>query len=435
MNDDRARSRRSFLAAVGAGAVAGVAGCSGENDATSTGVGGTTAATTTATGTTETATTTATTTTTTPSLDESAFAQFRGGLRRRGYYPDAPTPDQYGVGWRVRGINKGDHTAAKSSVVPLPSGDLVVPGDTGNVYRFTPEGEFVWAAPTNPSTYGIHGTPAVANGAVYVGAYDGATYAFDAETGDRIWRTKLGDAIGSSPAYHDGEVYVAVEYFDPDGKLFALDARTGEVLREATEPRSHPHSTPAIDPDAGKLVVGANDNNVYCWDWPELEHAWTFTTGNEIKGPVAIHDGAAYFGSWDKYVYRVDLETGEQDWFYRTNDWVMSGPSIDPELGRMYVGSHDDYVHAVELRNGTRAWRQSVGGWVIGCPAVFGDAVLCGSVGERVEAIDRRTGEQLWHYPTVGWATSTPRLVGDGIYFADMATEERVGSLYKLVLE
>ena len=104
----------------------------------------------------------------------------------------------------------------------LTDGDVVIAGDTGEVRRVTPEGEVVWGSSVEPTTRGIHGTPAVANGTVYVGAYDGALYAFDLDSGERFWRVKLGDAIGSSPGYYDGTVYIAVEYDDPSGALFGI---------------------------------------------------------------------------------------------------------------------------------------------------------------------------------------------------------------------
>ncbi|NIS30966.1 MAG: PQQ-binding-like beta-propeller repeat protein, partial [Actinobacteria bacterium] len=77
----------------------------------------------------------------------------------------------------------------------------MVPGDAGVLRRVTPDGEVAWATRVTGASRGMHGTPAIANGAVYVGAYDGALYAFDLETGERFWRRQLGDAIGSSPAY------------------------------------------------------------------------------------------------------------------------------------------------------------------------------------------------------------------------------------------
>lgn len=361
-----------------------------------------------------------------------ATAQFRVTPTRHGYR-DVAAPGAVELDWRLPGVNVGEHTAAKASAVPLPDGDVVVPGDSGVVRRVGPEGDVRWRAATDPAVRGIHGTPAVADGLVYVGAYEGSLYAFDVETGIRRWKAGLGDAIGASPAYLDGVVYVAVEYFEPSGAVFGVDAATGDVVWEDHWPTNHPHSSPAVDAEAGYLAVGSNDGYLYGWEFPSMERAWRFETGDAIKGPVATYDGAAFFGSWDHHVYRVDLETGEADWAFEADADVMTGPGIDEGAGRVYVGSHDDHLYALDVETGEADWAFETGGMLLGCPAVTEEAVLVGSYDGYCYCVEKGTGEQRWRAPGEGWVTSTP-LVHDGaVYFTDRATGDRAGSLYRYV--
>jgi len=372
-----------------------------------------------------------------PDLDTFPAATFRGDLQNRGFHPETTVPEAVQVEWSIP-INRGDHTAAKSSVVPAPNDALIWPGDTGKVHSVSQDGQVLWTEETDvsPQERGIHGTPTVANGTVYVGAYDGAMYAFDLETGDRTWKRNLGDAIGSSPAYYDGVVYIAVEYIPPDGSVFGLNAATGEVVFRSTRPTDHPHSTIAIDLDAGKLVVGSNDGVLYGWEFPSGEPAWTFETGDAIKGPVATHDGGAFVGSWDGNVYRVDLETGTEDWAYETNGKVMSGPSVDVERGTVYVGSHDWRLYALDLETGERDWAFDACGMIIGCPTVTSETVLVGSYDDRLWAVDRTSGEAVWDVEVEGWVTATPLAVEDEVYVAERApgggTGDRPGRGYAL---
>lgn len=355
-----------------------------------------------------------------PSVD--AATQFRGGPQRRGVFPDATVPEEPTVEWTIRGLNTGDHTAAKASPVRTPGGDVVVAGDAGDLLRVTPAGEVVWRTAVTAAVRGMHGTPVIANGAAYVGAYDGALYAFDLETGTRYWRRKLGDAIGSSPGYHDGTVYVAVEYVGPSGAVFGLDAVTGETTWVDRRPTDHPHSTCAVDREAGRLVVGANDGNLYAWSYPALDHAWTFPTGRPIKGPIATHDGAAFFGSWDRSVYRVDLATGTAEWAVETDGLVMSGPAVEAATGTVYVGSHDATLYALDVETGDRRWAFDTGGALIGCPTVTGSHVLVGSYDGYCYAVGKATGDLAWRVPGVGRVTSTPLPADGAVYFADRAS-------------
>jgi outer membrane protein assembly factor BamB len=343
------------------------------------------------------------------------------------------------VAWTLRGVNTGDHTAAKASAVVTESDDLVVPGDTGEVRRVTPTGDVVWTAAVEEATRGIHGTPALANGAVYVGAYDGALYAFDRDTGERFWRQKLGDAIGSSPGYHDGVVYIAVEYYDPSGAMFGVDAVTGEVVWEDQRPTDHPHSTAAIDRGAGRLVVGANDGLLYGWTYPDRTFAWSFATGGAIKGPVATYDGSAFFGSWDGHVYRVALDDGTEEWAMKTGGKVMSGPAVEAAAGTVYVGSHDSRLYALDAATGDVRWTFDTGGSITGCPTVAGDHVLVGSYDRGCYAIERATGDAAWRVEGVGEVTSSPSVVDGAVYFTDRASVAHLdggdgptGGLYKI---
>lgn len=360
-------------------------------------------------------------------------AEFRRNNRRDGYVPDKSVPEKVERQWRIAGINVGDHTASKSSPVPDGEGNVVVAGDTGEIHSFTSRGQLNWASATAPSAFGIHATPTVVGDTVFVGAYDGAMYAFDREDGSRKWRTRLGDAIGGSPAYHDGTIYVCVEYTDPSGALYALDATTGKVTFEDERITHQPHSTPGIDPDVGTLSVGANDGYLYTWHWPEMEFAWKFDAGKEIKSPIATFDGAAFFGSWDDAVFRVDLESGEPDWRFDVEESVMSAPGIDTDEGVVYVGGHDENVYALDATTGEELWRFETEGWVVSSVVVARQRVLVGSSDGYLYALDKDDGTRVWKAGNYGRITCEPLVQDGAIYYTERATNKATGGLYKLV--
>jgi outer membrane protein assembly factor BamB len=368
-------------------------------------------------------------------LAERATATFRGGLRNRGYV-EASVPDTVACDWSVP-VNRGDHTAAKSTPVPVGGADagtddVVIAADTGTLRRLGPDGEERWTATVDPVTRGVHGTPTLANDTAYVGAYDGAVYAFSLADGEREWRTPVGDAIGSSPVYYNGVVYVAVEYDDPSGSVVALDAATGERRWLDDWPTDHPHSTLAIDRVAGRLVVGANDGRLYAWTFPGLERAWTFETGDAVKGPIAVRDGLAVFGSWDGHVYAVDIGTGTERWAFEAGNMVMSAPAVAPD-GSVYVGGHDQRLHALSP-DGLERWAFDTLGWVIGAVVATPDRVLFGAYDDRVYALERATGREVWHHQGRGHATSGVLLDAGGIYYAERASGDpsAPGHLYRL---
>ena len=106
--------------------------------------------------------------------------------------------------------------------------------DDHKLYAFdAATGNTLWTATTSDW---VQTSPAVANGVVYIANNAGTLYAFNAGTGSLIWQRAVspGFAIGSSPTVANGVVYVAsaldasATHFD--GKLYAVDATTGQVL-------------------------------------------------------------------------------------------------------------------------------------------------------------------------------------------------------------
>src|SRR5208337_218321 len=68
----------------------------------------------------------------------------------------------------------------------------------------------------------VRSSPAVANGAGYVGSWDNNVYALNAKTGGELWSFATSGAVESSPAVANGVVYVSSD----DNNVYALNAST-----------------------------------------------------------------------------------------------------------------------------------------------------------------------------------------------------------------
>ena len=360
--------------------------------------------------------------------DRDDVTMFRRGLRRLGYYPDQTVPESVSVNWSLP-VNYIGHTAAKSTPMPTPDGEtILIPSDTGRLHAVTPDGEHRWAHMTGAGrSLGFHGTPTIVGDTAYLGGYDGDMYAFDVETGDTIWRTTGAQldgsiAIGSSPAYWEGVIYVVTEYSNPNaGTMWALDAGTGEPLWKDDRLWGMPHPSTAIDPVAERMLTGSNDGVLYAWEFPSLEFEWEFQTGGEIKGTIPTYDGGAFVGSWDGSFYRVDLEDGTEEWSFESGPIIMSNPGIDPDAGIVYIAGNDRHVHALDTDTGERYWSTNVGGSVIGSLTVTADTVLVGSYDSHLYALHKETGEVRWRVQTRGHVTSEPIPRDGRIYYAERA--------------
>jgi outer membrane protein assembly factor BamB len=166
--------------------------------------------------------------------------------------------------------------------------------DNGNeIWSYTTGGQ-VWSS------------PAISDGKVYVGSFDGKMYCLDAVNGNEIWSYTTGAWVWSSPAVYDGKVYIGSDDF----KVYCLDAVNGnEIWRYTTF--LNVISSPAISD--GKVYIGSTDGDVYCLDADDGNKIWSYFTGENVISSPAVADGKVYIGSLDGKVYCFGDQGGEED--------------------------------------------------------------------------------------------------------------------------
>lgn len=227
-------------------------------------------------------------------------------------------------------------------------------------------------------------TPVVVDGAMYVSTAWSHVKAYDVRTGRPLWAYDPAvdpakgvdaccDVVNRGVAVWEGKVFVGTI----DGRLIALDSRTGEeVWSQMTVDESLPYT-----------ITGA----------PRI-----------VKGQVIIGNGGAEYGVRG-YITAYDAHTGEQKWRYYTvpgnpadgfeqpelamaaetwnGEWwrlggggtVWDGMAYDPDLNLLYIG----------VGNGS-PWNQSLrspGG---------GDNLFLSSI----VALNPDDGSYRWHYQT-----------------------------------
>jgi outer membrane protein assembly factor BamB len=290
---------------------------------------------------------------------------------------------------------------------------------TLSLYWRSEIGDFVWSS------------PAVVDGVVFVGSFDGSVYALDASTGAKLWQRGTGDSIWSSPAVVDGVVFVGSD----DGHLYALNAATGaELWSHATG--APIDSSPAVE--NGVVYVGASNGTVCALAASTGAQLWSHDTGGDYSfSSPAVANGVVYVGAdllddqpapHPGSLYALDAATGAQLWKFSVSQEVESSPAVAD--GVVFVGSFDGSVYAVNASTGAAVWSYQTGGGVWSSPAVTGGVVYVGSQDGSVYALDASTGARLWSEPTGGPVDSSPA-VANGVVYAG-STNPLDGDLYAL---
>ena len=105
---------------------------------------------------------------------------------------------------------------------PLVDGNDVYLTDGSSIVKLDLQANlFDWRFPTDAP---ISSSPVLAGGILYFGANDGKVYAVDARTGEGRWSFQTGGEVRSSPVVADGAIYVGSR----DGFIYALGGTSEE---------------------------------------------------------------------------------------------------------------------------------------------------------------------------------------------------------------
>lgn len=273
-----------------------------------------------------------------------------------------------------------------------------------------------------PDARGHESTPVEVGGNLYVTGPWSKVFAFEAKTGKPLWQFDPGvdkargvkaccDVVNRGVAFWKGRVFVGTI----DGRLIALDAKTGKELWSAQtfDPKSNGVITgfPRVVKD---LVIIGNGGAefgkrgyVTAYHADSGKQAWRFYT---VPNPKGEPDGAAS----DKVMKELAYDTWSKQ--PRKGDWRESGGGgtvwdaivYDAELDQLYlgVGNGNPWNHGLRS-NGE------------------GDNLFLSSI----VALKPETGEYLWHYqetPAETWDyTATQPIL--------LATEKRDGKDVKVL--
>jgi quinohemoprotein ethanol dehydrogenase len=235
------------------------------------------------------------------------------------------------------------------------------------------------------TTRGQEATPIVVDGVLYTTTAWSKVYALDAKTGRQIWRydpqvpgeagpKPCCDVVNRGAAVYGGRVYVGTI----DGRLIALDARTGkEAWSVMTVDPKRMHSiTGAPRVARGKVYIGNGGGEfggrgyVSAYDAATGKMVWRFYTvpGDPAKGP----DRAAS----DEALAR----TARQTWSGKWVDYIGGGHPwnaivFDPQFNHLYIATGNGFPMNPHYR-------------------ADGDNLFVASI----VALDADTGKYVWHY-------------------------------------
>jgi outer membrane protein assembly factor BamB len=362
----------------------------------------------------------------------------------------------------------------------VANGTVYVVDNKGNLYALS-AATSTSGKPKIKWSYALGGdtvmTPLISGGMVYVGthvpyyissahpsedSYGSTLFAFNAASGQLIWKQTIKAGFRSAPVIVDGKLYIGLAFGDTPycnvGGVEVYDAVTGERGSEwVTDPGS-PYAGSTgdggavwgpISYDGSRLLFGTGNtcqtprdhaNSIVAIS-PSRTTEWYIRTDtnsfddNDVAGGMLISGTTGYVIGKTGDFYAVNTATGNKVWTKTLNSLSGFGLYATPTIATgptLIVGSgfntNPNNLPSGASPGGT-LWGLTTSGsvrWKIttewpskGDGAATGDIVF-EPLDNELAALDPLTGKKLWHYDAVGLFVASPALSSDGLFEADL---------------
>lgn len=171
------------------------------------------------------------------------------------------------------------------------------------------------------------------------------------------------------------------------------------------------------------LLFGANDGFFYALDAYTGRTKWSFPIKSEGLGVPTVDGSTVYFVAGNNIVYAVNIESGEQLWFYsqmESASMTVRGVSQPTVVGdSVIVGFSDGSLYSLVKTTGTIQWERKLGGDdrfkdVDAKPLLHGGNIYVPAYDGQLYALDAVKGTTVWSTSDGGF--TTPVIQGDTLY-------------------
>lgn len=244
----------------------------------------------------------------------------------------------------------------------------------------------------------ITGSPAIGTvnhlDTVFWSSSDRSVYANIAINGRQLWTKELippsstlGEAHLSSPALHNGKIYICGFAYDKSlprnkqkGTLYCLDMRSGHLDWTCLISNGD-LSSPVIYEYASRTYIAIASRRgllqTFTLKNGKPKKEWAFQMPHEVLGSPTItlktKTPMLFLGSKYGNLIAVNALTGIEMWKRMAGNWIDNSVcvgEIDQEPV-VFAGSHDYCVYAFGAESGEKKWKKALGGEVYSVPVFF----------------------------------------------------------------
>jgi outer membrane protein assembly factor BamB len=212
-----------------------------------------------------------------------------------------------------------------------------------------------------------------------------------------------------------------IGYVASGNRVFSLDLTNGaEKWRFPITPEKNlGFSAPPTLTKDGQLVAGAYNKTLYSLDPQTGQQKWINqdATNRYYAGGLAL-DQNIYAPNIDHNLYTVN-SAGSLAWKFKAQNALWSAPVTDGKL--IYLGGMDHILYALDPNTGKVVWQtEGLGGSMASSPTLSDGKLYVGTFNNEMLALDAANGKILWRAPVSGWVYASPLLDNGVLYFGNL---------------
>jgi outer membrane protein assembly factor BamB len=239
----------------------------------------------------------------------------------------------------------------------------------------------------------FEGVPVVENKVVYINSSRPGTWAFNAETGEKIWNTNFNtptcNLCSFNPLYKDGKVYVVVS-----NGVHRLNSLNGQVE----------------------------------WSYTIIDTAETSETNPVIGGNLLFTSTKnTNFPITKRKIIAIDITNGTKAWEYNINSFICQNPVLFENL--LIFGAEDGKIYALDQKSGSIVWTRDFSvssnnyGSAFVSPVIYKNLVIVHNGNRGYFGLNASTGEPVWNYAAAAIPTFSSPATGNGLVYFSLSTK------------
>jgi len=228
-----------------------------------------------------------------------------------------------------------------------------------------------------------------------------------------LWKVDFEKCIDSSPLLVARNGLKLVVVGSHSGLVKCLRTQTGDQQWSVRLP-DRVEGSPATD--FVSIYVGCYDFNLYSIGLEDARINWIFKTQGIVKCTPLVVEDSLFFGSYDKFFYKLDKE-GTCQWKIKISEGsIYSSPILVP--GGVVAATLDGILALLHPDTGDTLWKTRIGHPIFASPLWHPDSrqIFVACVDHKIYSISL-DGEVFWNIKTEAPIFSSPVLYNNNMLF------------------